>query len=145
MLSLESVYPPTHQKIQFLYDLLADRNPIANISHKPMPTFEFHNNFVLSCPYRVWYIICESPSHYIGAIYATPKWEIGVQVMQNAVRGAGRWALNHFMELHGPRIYYTNYAPANQTVAEKFWMRSGFKPLQSTLICDRTGDKNGAA
>lgn len=138
MLSLESVYPPTHAKVQFLYDLLADRPAIANISHVAMPSFDDHNRFVLGCPYRVWYLICEPPAHFLGAIYATDRWEIGVQTMQNAVRGAGSWALQHFMDLHGPRKYYTNYNPTNEA-GLKFWTKNGFKPLQNSLVCDRSG------
>ncbi|SVB98178.1 uncharacterized protein METZ01_LOCUS251032, partial [marine metagenome] len=33
---------------EFLYDLLLQRNPDANISHKKMPTYEEHVNFVKS-------------------------------------------------------------------------------------------------
>ena len=42
---------------QFLYDLLLERDPKANISHKKMPTFTEHLKFVKSKPYSKWYVI----------------------------------------------------------------------------------------
>ena len=41
----------------FLYELLSERNPNANISHKKLPTYKQHVKFVMSKPYFKWYII----------------------------------------------------------------------------------------
>ena len=43
------------EQIKSLYELLARRT--HNISHKEMPTFEQHCDFVKSDPYRVWFLI----------------------------------------------------------------------------------------
>ena len=42
---------------EFLYDLLKNRNPRANISHKKLPSFAKHIKFIESRPYSKWYII----------------------------------------------------------------------------------------
>jgi hypothetical protein len=62
---------------EFLYDLLLQRNPDANISHKKMPTYEEHVNFVKSSPYSKWYII-EVDGKRAGTIYLTKQNEIGI-------------------------------------------------------------------
>ena len=62
---------------EFLYDLLLQRNPDANISHKKMPTYEEHVNFVKSSPYSKWYII-EVDEERAGSIYLTKQNEIGI-------------------------------------------------------------------
>ena len=43
--------------LRFLFKLLKERDPKANISHKKMPTYVEHSKFVLSKPYSKWYII----------------------------------------------------------------------------------------
>ena len=42
---------------QFLFELLNERAPRANISHKKMPTYTSHVNFIKSKPYKKWYIV----------------------------------------------------------------------------------------
>ena len=42
---------------RFLYNLLKERDPRANISHKKMPTYNEHVMFVSSRPYSKWYVI----------------------------------------------------------------------------------------
>ena len=42
---------------EFLYDLLKERDPKSNISHKKMPTFLQHKKFIKSGPYSKWYIV----------------------------------------------------------------------------------------
>ena len=61
----------------FLFKLLKERNPIANISHKNMPSFKEHKNFVLSQPYSAWYVIYVG-NKKIGSIYLSKQDEIGI-------------------------------------------------------------------
>ena len=42
---------------KFLFELLKERDPRTNISHKKMPSYDEHVNFILSNPYVIWYII----------------------------------------------------------------------------------------
>ena len=47
----------SEKDLRFLYNHLKDRDPIAYISHKSMPSYREHVEFVLSKPYSYWYII----------------------------------------------------------------------------------------
>ena len=66
------------EHISVLYELLKQRK--HKISHKASPSFSDHRNFVLSHPYRVWFLIkvCES---YVGSIYAYKNNGIGISVI----------------------------------------------------------------
>ena len=46
---------------RFLYELLAERDPIANISHKKMPSWQEHWKFIASEPYKFWGIVMRAP------------------------------------------------------------------------------------
>ena len=59
----------------FLYNLLKERKPRANISHKRMPSYSQHIKFVNSHPYTKWYIIFQK-NKKIGSIYLTEMNEI---------------------------------------------------------------------
>ena len=61
----------------FLYDLLKERNPQANISHKKMPSYAQHIKFVNSRPYTKWYII-EKGNEMVGSVYLSKQNEIGI-------------------------------------------------------------------
>ena len=54
---LVEVNPHYLPHVTFLYELLAERDPVANISHREMPTFDQHRKFVDSRPYKAWYLI----------------------------------------------------------------------------------------
>ena len=63
--------------LRFLFNLLKERDPNTNISHKKMPTFTEHEQFVKSKPYSYWYIIKLSRKK-IGTIYLSKNNEIGI-------------------------------------------------------------------
>lgn len=62
---------------KFLYELLKKRDPLANISHKKMPTYKEHIKFVKSRPYKVWYVI-HFGKRKVGSIYLSKQNEIGL-------------------------------------------------------------------
>ena len=64
-INLKSV---TKNDYEFLYDLLAERSPIINISHKKMPTYQQHVRFIKSKPYSKWYVIFHNDKK-AGSIY----------------------------------------------------------------------------
>jgi len=41
----------------FLYDLLLQRSPTVNISHRKMLTYDEHVKFVTSRPYSRWFLM----------------------------------------------------------------------------------------
>ncbi len=61
----------------FLYNLLKERNPQSNISHKKMPSYNQHIKFVNSHPYTKWYII-EKGDVEVGSVYLSKQNEIGI-------------------------------------------------------------------
>ena len=62
---------------RFLYNLLKERDPRANISHKKMPTYNEHVMFVSSRPYSKWYVILYG-ANKAGSVYITSQNEIGI-------------------------------------------------------------------
>ena len=64
--------------VEFLYELLKERPPEANISHAEMPTLEKHRGFVVRRPYRAWYIIENEEGERVGSVYATERNEVGI-------------------------------------------------------------------
>ena len=68
----------------FLYDLLKNRDPLANISHKKMPSYDEHVSFILSNPYTMWYII-EYEGKKTGSIYLSKQDEIGISFVDNSL------------------------------------------------------------
>ena len=77
----------------FLYELLGERGPWMNISHREMPSYEDHVNFVMSKPYSKWYII-KTNEQKIGTIYLSKQDEIGIFLKKNMNgKGIGQKAL----------------------------------------------------
>jgi len=102
---LENLYPASPKALEFLYSLLQDRPPGSNISHKTLPSYKAHCEFVNNVPYRYWYLIKEEEMDldWVGYIYATHRNEIGI-MLKKECRGAGlgQEALKGFLENHDP-------------------------------------------
>jgi len=117
-----------------LYELLAERTPEQSISHKSMPTPEEHRLFVLSRPYKAWYLIRDRGTagmHTVGCCYLSKQNEIGISIYRDS-RGNGyaKKALKLLMETHkGP--YLANINPKNEASINLF-TKLGFKLLQVT-------------
>lgn len=123
------LHPVVHGYAGFLYALLAERDPVASISHRKMPTWAQHVAFVRSDPYAAWYII--GPG--MGAIYLTRQDEIGVHLRRDRrEQGIGRKAVEALMRLHPRPRYLANIAPGN-TGSHRFFERLGFSCIQHTL------------
>lgn len=114
-----------------LYELLKEREPHVNISHKRMPTFKQHRLFVRSAPYAYWYLI-EVGKHYVGSIYLTRVNEIGIFLFaQHRDKNHGPKAIRQLIDKHPRDRYLANVNPAN-TKSIRLFRRLGFKPLQNT-------------
>lgn len=118
--------------LQFLYNLLEERDPNANISHKKMPSLKEHEKFVCSKPYSKWYIIMLK-GEKIGSIYLSKQDEIGIFLKKN-VQGKklGKLALNLIMEKNHRKRFLANVSPKNKNSA-KFFKQNGFKLIQHTF------------
>ena len=63
--------------IKILYDLLESRREKTTISHSKVPTFKDHKTFVLSKPYRYWFLI-EQKNIIVGSVYISKVNTIGI-------------------------------------------------------------------
>lgn len=128
-----------------LYGLLREREPVHNISHKTLPTWEEHVAFVAPRPYQAWYLIIDDILP-VGAIYLTKPPEksragdeIGVFIFKAYQRrGYARAAVRELMRIHGPRRYLANINPAN-TSSIKLFNALGFRHIQNTYELDTKG------
>lgn len=116
----------------FLYELLAQRDPSENISHRSMPTFPQHVAFMSCRPYRAWYLIELDDSTYIGSVYLTKNREIGIWILKEHQRqGYARMAID-LLKLHHPGRFLANIAPGNDASRAMF-ETIGFKHIQNTF------------
>lgn len=131
--------------VHFLYQLLAERPPEVNISHKEMPSFTQHEAFCASKPYAGWWLIVHAApreekvtSHDpVGACYITKMGEIGIQIARgHQRRGYARTALNTLIEMHKGRRLLANIAPGNEP-SRKLFEGFGFKLIQHTYELER--------
>jgi len=117
--------------VQFLYNLLEERKPVTYISHKKMPTYEEHVNFVKSSPYSKWYII-EVDEERAGSIYLTKQNEIGIFLNEGLQeKGIGSNALNVLIGKNPDLRYLANINPENKK-SIKFFKKLGFTLIQYT-------------
>jgi len=121
----------------FLYELLKERDPRANISHKKMPSFAQHVKFVLSKPYVKWYVIVECEKR-VGSIYLTKDSEIGIFLKKDLQgRGIGFNALKLLMEKNPRNRYLANVNPKNKKSIQ-FFKNNGFRLIQHTYELEKS-------
>jgi RimJ/RimL family protein N-acetyltransferase len=114
-----------------LWQLLSERTPEVNISHKAMPTWEQHVAFVASKPYAHWYLVDAGEDDFVGAVYLTHQREIGVGILKRFHgHQYGRNAVKLLMERH-PGRFLANVSPQNFT-SQRMFREMGFQILQFT-------------
>tara|TARA_B100001540_G_C15781041_1_gene631059 strand:+ start:409 stop:810 length:402 start_codon:yes stop_codon:yes gene_type:complete len=121
----------TMDDAEFLFNLLKQREGSVNISHKSLPTWEEHLNFIKNYDYPAWDIIIVNDKK-IGNIYLTTRDEIGIFIdkeFQNC--GYGSDALIAFMKKNGKKRYLANINPTNYKSIQ-FFGRHGFNHFQNT-------------
>lgn len=129
MIKLESAYR-SERFIKVLYDLLAERPPEANISHRQMPTMEEHEAFVAGRPYPCWYIIV-TESGPVGSIYITKDREVGIFVFKaHQGKGYASAALTAVKE-RWPGKMIANISPKNEA-SIAFFTKRGARHIQNT-------------
>jgi RimJ/RimL family protein N-acetyltransferase len=117
--------------LPLLYQLLEERQPQVNISHRMMPSWLRHRRFVASRPYTAWYLI-KARGDYVGAVYLTKMNEIGISLLARwRGHGFGPRATRLLMRKHGRRRYLANVNPRNEKSIRMF-RRMGFRLLQQT-------------
>jgi len=126
---LTSIYERP-DRAQILFQLLEEREPDQNISHKAMPTWKEHLSFVESKPYKAWYFI--EDEGIVGACYLSKQDEIGIFVFKaHQGKNYGPLAVKAIMHEHGKRRYLANIAPGNER-SRRIFRDLGFKHIQCT-------------
>jgi len=121
----------TISDVDFLYELLLQREDNTNISHKKMPMFLQHKKFVESNPYSYWYVIF-SKNIKIGTIYLTNINEIGFHIKKEFKNlQIENIILNKLFQKHPRSRYLANVNPKNKKLIE-FFKKNRFKLLQHT-------------
>ena len=116
---------------KFLYELLKKRDPNANISHRKMPTYTEHKNFVKSKPYKAWYVIYVGNAK-TGSIYLSKQNEIGIFLLKKYHgHNIGQKALQILMKTSPQKRYLANVSPKNPASA-KFFKKNKFRLIQHT-------------
>ena len=116
---------------QFLYDLLKERKPTTNISHRKMPTYNDHVKFVLSKPYSKWYVIYYEKKKS-GSIYLSKENEIGIFIKKSfSMKGIASEAIKLMMKFNPRKRFLANINPKNKKSIE-FFKKNKFKLLQHT-------------
>ena len=128
-ISLKSV---TNSDVKFLFDLLKERDPRVNISHRKMPTYSQHTKFIKSKPYSKWYIILKSKQE-IGSIYLSKNDEIGIFLSKKFQgKNVGNFALNELMKKNPRKRFLANVNPKNKK-SISFFKNNNFKLIQYTF------------
>ena len=113
----------------FLYDLLKNKDPNANISHKKMPSYDEHVKFVMSKPYTNWYII-EYEKKNVGAIYLSKQDEIGISINNDyEYDQIVKPALELLMKLNQRNRYLANTS-SKDVRSQEFLLKNGFTGLE---------------
>src|SRR3989304_1033233 len=121
----------TNKDYHFLYDILREREPITNISHKKIPTYKQHVHFIMSKPYSKWYIVYYRGKKS-GSAYLSKQNEIGIFLkkgIQN--KGIGNMVLQLLMKNNPRPRYLANINPKNSK-SINFFKKNGFHLIQYT-------------
>ena len=117
---------------RFLYNLLKKRDPLANISHKKMPSYHEHLLFISSKPYSKWYVILYG-ANKVGSIYITAQNEIGIFIKKSFQnKQIGNIALDELIQKNPKKRYLANVNPQNKK-SMRFFKNNGFKLTQYTF------------
>ena len=119
--------------VRLLYELLSEREPGQSISHKRMPTMAEHLSFVMSKPYREWFLI-EVDGAYVGAVYLSKQNEVGIGIFRkHRGNGYGKQAVAMLMDRHKGERLIANINPTNIPSLNLF-KSLGFRgPIQVSL------------
>ena len=143
-MKLIPVNPHDDDHLQVLYELLEERPEYANVSHKKMPTWNEHADYVwrsglLKVAPRLAWDLIDVETHAkdtwcpVGSVYLTDREEIGIGIFKAFQRkGYAYEAVRMFIAKHGPRRYLWNVNPAN-TASIALAQKLGFiGPIQHT-------------
>jgi hypothetical protein len=120
--------------IEELYELLKKR--VFTISHKRLPSYDEHKKFVLSHPYRSWYLI-KSDESFLGSIYLLKDNTVGLFLVDDNfedIEESIKWLLlNHkpLKPIKSVRAasFHINISPTHE-ILNSILKKIGAEPLQ---------------
>lgn len=112
-------------------EILKEREPYQSISHKSLPTWDKHCEFIRTHPYRAWYAIRTALGDWAGCVYLSRNREIGIGILKkHQGRGYATAAIQLLMARH-PGRFLANINPANEASIRLF-AKFGAKHIQNT-------------
>lgn len=128
-LTLENV---KEEDYEFLFNLLKNRKSNVSISHRKMPTYREHIEFIESKPYHQWYIVFFDKER-IGSAYLSKNDEIGISLVENVQgKNLGSKVLEMIIKRNPRKRYLANINPKN-LYSKKFFEKNGFDLIQHTF------------
>ena len=119
----------------FLYEMLKERKPEENISHREIPSLKQHLSFVSSKPYSKWYIILHKKEK-AGTIYLSKRDEIGIHIKNNCKNfGIDKDVIKIIMNKNPRKKYFANISIKNKKLM-KFFELQKFCKVQITYELD---------
>ncbi len=118
-LKFEKVLPDDTQ-IEKLFSILKNRR--YSISHKNMPLFNEHKNFVNNNPYLEWYLIYKNESVF-GSVYINHDNSIGLNLIMDYFKKDIKEIIQHIKDMHKPLTekksirrgdFFINISPKNK-------------------------------
>ena len=122
-----------NKDINFLFHLLKLRNRKNSISHRKIPSLKEHKKFILSKPYRYWFII-KFLDNYYGSLYLTRMNSIAIHMIKNnhqVYEQVLLYVINNIKPLKPipsirPGTYFLNF-PVNEKVSSSIVKKLGGK------------------
>jgi len=120
---------------KFLYKLLGERESKIFISHKDMPTWDEHVEFVKSKPYLKWYVVVHKDNK-VGSIYLSKQHEIGIHIFKKYEKESIQIeSIKQLMSLNSKIKFRANVSPKNKKYITLF-KKLGFEMIQHTYELD---------
>ena len=124
------------QHLEATYHILSKRE--FHISHKSLPTFSQHINFVKNHPYRVWYLIKDANS-FLGTSYLGEDNSVGITLL-SGLQSDYEIVINTMLTMHKPfhpiqslrsSYFHFNIHPKNTSLINAV-KALGFSHIQNT-------------
>ena len=139
------VNPTSISDIKILYERLASRK--YSISHRQMPSYKEHQEFVSSHPYRYWCFIYREK--VIGTYYVTQLNSVGIDLDDDFYNSI-QLAISDIIKRHRPlppinsvrgANFHMNVSSKNKHLCEVLELK-GFVEIQRTFTLSQDNAKN---
>ncbi len=125
--------------IDLLYELLEKR--LFNISHRKMPDYKSHQNFIKNNNYRIWKLIYKN-NQFFGSYYVTFDNFIGINLLSSDTKDYKN-IIQNILKSEKPlpeiktvrnKDFLINSSPDNKNLIKALKILK-FKHIQTTFLC----------